>query len=114
MNGRAPLPCSVCFDWCFTNLRYKAPKDYPAPTDIEHWDGMLPFKRISFQSLQEAVVTSHRNVRSRSWNTTKAKCFLATEGVSKELAERIIKDAKECSKHWSVEGEADNLLVSRF
>ena len=109
MNGVVPLlPCSLCYDWSFSDVRYKAPKEYPVPNNVQDWDGLLPVKRITFKSLQDAVAIAHTNVLLGKWNVTKAKCFLATEGVSTILADNVTKLAKECSNHYSGDRNNEN------
>ena len=93
------LGCTNCLDWQFDHICYPVPKDYPK-SSVDVTDGKIPFKRIDFGSLQAALAKSHINVESGSWSVTQAKCFLATEGVSTDLANKLVENAVRCRTYY--------------
>ena len=100
LHNNPPTQCTECYDWAFDELRYPAPKDYPRPSPNILVDGTLPFRKITFESLQSAAEECHQRLISGSWNITQAKCFLATEGFSSNLSSRLIQNATKCKRFY--------------
>ena len=92
--------CMQCHDWDFDNMQYTIPRGYPASDSESPDNGMLPFKKITFESLLAATKLSHEKIVNGQWSVSQARCFLATEGVGSHLVDRLISQATKCKKFF--------------
>ena len=104
-------PCTLCYDWNFDNIQYPVPKDYPTSHRQPPTNQMLPFKKISFESLYEAFRTSHNCITEGNWSVAQARCYLATEGIGSNLVDQLVKNAITCKKFFKQRDQAFSRLA---
>ena len=92
--------CAVCVSWNLnaanskTLLRAKPSPDYPE--DKLDDDGLIPPRKMTFESLRAAALEAHTNLLSGRWTQKATNAYLQGSGLSERAKEGILEHAVFC------------------
>jgi hypothetical protein len=110
--------CPICYNWEIEGSVFESPRSYPEDVLNANHTKLIATKRITYESLNEAV-TMAIDAMSRSvrpWTKTKATSFLGAEGINSEMMAKIfvhVKQLKEARKNAVIPTTWENPIAWR-
>ena len=103
--------CTACVSWDLNSahskrlLRAKPVSDYPA--DQLDDDGLIPPRKMTFDTLREAALEAHTNLLSGRWSQKSTLAYLQASGLSEKAKEGIVEHAVFCKNSLIIQEQGD-------
>ena len=103
--------CTACVSWNLNSayskilLRAKPSPDYPV--DQLDDDGLIPPRKMTFDTLREAALEAHTNLLSSRWTQKSTNAYLQASGLSEKAKEGIVEHALFCKNSLIIQEQGN-------